>query len=93
MKLFPFTRKWKKLNRKYFAEFPIASHLRLLKRGIDQLMNELSTPGKLFLVRNGDFFAENRATIENHNFRFHRAVKENISEKYGFHVICYYWNK
>jgi hypothetical protein len=36
------------------------------------------------------FFAEKRATIDNPNFRLHRAVEVKNSERYVIYVICYF---
>lgn len=47
-------------------------------------------PRKTFSCKKSVFFAENRTSIDNHNFRLHRAVEVKNTERYVIYVICYF---
>jgi hypothetical protein len=82
-----------KVEPKIFCRIPKCKSSSFTEKGSRATHERTLHPRKIVSCKNCDFFAENRATIENHNFRFHRAVKENVSDRYVFHVICYFGNK
>jgi hypothetical protein len=90
---FPIYAEMEKVEPKIFCRIPNCKSSSFTEKGYRSTHERTQHPRKVVSCKNCDFFAENRATIENHNFRFHRAVKENVSDRYVFHVICYFGNK
>ncbi len=71
-----------KVEPKIFCRFPDCKSSSFTEKGTRGTHERNQHPRKVFPCRNCDFFAENLANIEKHNFRYHHAAKENISERY-----------
>ncbi|EFX66144.1 hypothetical protein DAPPUDRAFT_332491 [Daphnia pulex] len=80
-KTFSIYAEMEKVEPKIFCRIPKCKSSSFTEKGSRATHERTLHPRKIVSCKNCDFFAENRATIENHNFRFHRAVKENVSDR------------